>query len=123
MSLAFYKILHYISIMGLFTSLGALSLAALNANGREFPHRKIFTNAHGVSLFFVLLSGFGQLARLGLTSGFPLWVTLKIVFWLILGGSIAIILRKPQLNRYLWLLWIIFGGLSAYLGHLKPFTN
>jgi hypothetical protein len=120
MDLSVYKIMHYVAIMALFFGLGGLTLGALNASGKNFANRKIFSILHGVGLFFILFSGFGQMARLGLTTSMPHWVVAKIILWLILGASIALIFRKPALNKYFWVFLIVAGSLAAYLGHLKP---
>ena len=120
MDLSTYKILHYVSIMILFFAFGGVILGAWNAGGRQFANRKLFTVLHGVGLFFLLLSGFGQMAKLGIVKGWPTWVVVKLVLWLILGGLLSAALRKPSFNKYLWIILLALGTYAAYLGHLKP---
>jgi hypothetical protein len=120
MELSTYKLIHYFGIMALFYGFGGLTLGALNAGGRNFAHRKLYSILHGVGLITVLVSGFGQLAKLNL-GGMPNWVIAKLVIWLILGLSIAAILRKPKSNSYMWAVLLFWGTLAAYLGLYKPF--
>lgn len=117
MSYSFYKILHFISILALFLSLGAIMARAYG----DLPKNKILTIIHGVAMFFILLAGFGLLARLGLTSGFPLWVWAKLAIWVLLGIALLPIKKKMLPPILMFILILALGGVGAYLAHMKPF--
>jgi len=72
----------------------------------------------------LLGSGFGLAAGLGLmTAGhvLPGWVQLKLVIWLLAGGSIAMAVR---LSRFAEIIIVFFTALvmaAAWLAIAKPF--
>ncbi len=121
MSYEFYKNVHLIGVMLLFLSLGgALVFSAGNVD-RGHPWRKLLGASHGLSLLLLLVAGFGLLAKLAILTPLQGWVYAKLAIWLVLGGSIAMIRRRPQWAGTLWLAVVILGGLAAYLGINKPF--
>ena len=99
---AVYKNIHLIGMMMVFLALGGLLLHRINGGTQDHAWRKPVAITHGVGIFLILLSGFGMLARLGIFWGWPGWVTGKVLIWVILGGLIAVILRKPTLAKPLW---------------------
>lgn len=120
MSYEFYRILHLIGIFGLMLSLGGMAVHIMNGGNRaSFTARKFLGALHGVSLFIVIVAGFGLIARLGV--GFPGWVIAKLVIWLILGGLPAMIYKKPNLSKILFFLVWVLGGCAAVLAIAKPF--
>ena len=116
-----YKNIHFIGIFMVLMALGGLLLHSITGGTRDFPWRKSIAITHGVGVFLILLGGFGMLARLGIIWSWPGWVTGKVVIWIILGGLIAVIFRKPGLAKPLWWITIVLGALAAYLGGQKPF--
>ena len=74
---------------------------------------------HGVALFVILVSGFGMLAKLGY--GFPLWVWLKLVVWLLIGAAIALVRRLPEQATIFWFAIPLLGTVAAFLAIYKPF--
>lgn len=103
-------------------ALGALAMHVINGGTRQNPWRKHAAITHGIGMFLSLLGGFGLLARLGISQGgLPGWIWAKLVIWTILGGLIAVILRKPLLAKSIWYSVILFAGLGAYLANYKPF--
>ena len=116
-SYAAYKVLHITSVLFVFTSLGALMLAA--RAGVDRRESKLAGMTHGIALILILVTGFGALIRLGVT-GIPLWVVLKLVIWLTLGGIIVLIRRSPRLGTMLWWILPLLGGAAAYLAIYKP---
>lgn len=116
MSYEFYKILHLIGLVLLFS--GLVSLLTLRVVGAEVngPAKKFAFLTHGIGLFLILLSGFGLLARLGLVRELPGWIYVKLVIWLYFGLTIALIKRKGQLGWIMYLPMLVIFILAAYLG-------
>lgn len=120
-SYSLYKVVHICGVLMVFFSLGAAVLQMLNSSNKNFPNRKLIGIFHGVGLFLALLGGFGLLARLNLNTGWPMWVWSKLGIWIVLGGIIALIYKKPAMNKALWYAIPAIGVLAAYLAQYKPF--
>lgn len=114
-----YKALHVLGLFLVFTGLGGLMIQALTGTGDNRAARRLVGIAHGVGLVIVLVSGFGALAKLQV--GFPLWVWLKLVIWLVIGAVIAVIRRQPKLVGVLWWILPLLGAFAGYLAIFKPF--
>lgn len=121
MDLLTYKWLHIIGLLALFFAFGGLTLGARTAGGRIFSHRRLYVILHGIGLFFLLVSGFGLLARLGITSDLPHWVIVKLIVWVTLGLMLSLVFRKPQWARAAWVAILVIGAFAAWLGIYKPF--
>jgi hypothetical protein len=121
LTLAFYKVLHIFGVILMFAALGALVYRALSGDTNE-GGRKLAGMSHGIALVLILITGFGALAKLGFggDSGFPLWLIGKLVLWLLFGGVLVLIRKKPEWAKLLWWLLPILGGLAAYLALYKP---
>lgn len=119
MSYQFYKILHVLSLATLFISLGWLLLASRIKEWNS--HRKVGLILHGTSLFFLLLSGFGLAARLGLVTGLPPWIHIKVTIWFLLGVSILLIKKLDRLWVLNLILILVLTGLAAGTAVYKPF--
>ena len=119
MSLLFYKILHILGLLLAFSALGALIFEAHVGRAEKKEGRRLTGIAHGVGLILLLVSGFGMLAKLGV--GFPGWAVAKLVIWLVIGGIIALIRRKPQWSGILWFALPVLGTFAGYLALYKPF--
>lgn len=121
MSLAAYKVLHVLGILFTFIALGGLLLAA-RTGGERVQDRKLAGMLHGIGLVIILVSGFGALARLGLSNPgiWPLWMWIKLVVWLVLGAALVFIKRAPGLRTLLWILLPILGAVAAYMAFYKP---
>lgn len=117
MDYQWYKILHIVGILMVFTALGGLALRSAD-NGKATPTgRKLTAIGHGLGLVIVLVSGFGLLAKLSL--GFDPWVIGKLLIWLFLGGMLVLIRKMPHLAAlWYWALPII-GGIAAWLALFK----
>jgi hypothetical protein len=113
-----YKVIHILGIMFLLLSLGAYLILSMNKSARG---RKLTAITHGISVLIILVAGFGLLARLGYfgAEGWPLWVWLKLIIWLILALIIILIKRMPGLTPVLWFLIPILSGFAAYLAVYK----
>ena len=121
MELAAYRVLHVLSAFLLFTALGGLLLAS-RAGVTTGVSRKTAGMTHGIALILLLVTGFGALARIGLSNPaiWPAWLWLKALIWLVMGGIIVLIRRAPRTATLLWWLLPILGGLAAYLAIYKP---
>lgn len=108
-----YKLIHLVSIFGLFI---ALACGAVTDKAKS----RWVGPVHGIALLLVLVAGFGMLARLGIHGSLPGWVIGKLVVWLLLGGSIAIARRKALPVGAFLVLITILGGVAASLALWKP---
>ena len=102
-----YKVMHLAGVMMLFLGLGGAIIRSANKANRG---RIIAGITSGTGLLLILISGFGMMV------GWPFWIILKIVIWVAIGASIALINRKPRLGLILWISLIILGAFAAYLG-------
>ena len=118
MSYEFYKILHVLSVILLFTSLGTL---AASARSESAGLRRLAGISHGVALTVIFVAGFGLMARLGMFGEIPMWAWLKIGLWLVLALIVLPLRRMPERATALWLSIPIVGGLAVWLAVLKPF--
>ena len=118
MTITFYKIFHIIGIIMLFLAIGGAIIRAALAAENEKLEKFIKIN-HGIAGLIILVTGFGQLAKLGME--FPGWVIIKIVIWIILGGIIIPIKKAPDKKYLLWFASLLLGALAAYMGLYKPF--
>ncbi len=84
--------------------------------------RKLASIMHGISMFIVLLGGFGLLARLETIHGmdWPLWVWAKLIIWIVMGGMIFFIKKLHSQAAVLWFTVPIFAVIAVYLAVYKP---
>lgn len=120
MPYAIYKIIHLVGIVMALTALGALAFSATNGDANP-NKRKIAVITHGVGLVLALVSGFGLMARLGLSFGDNLWIFGKLAIWLVVGGLLAVVKRKPEKAAVIWWLIPVLVGLAAWMAVYKPF--
>ena len=113
-----YKVLHIFGVLLAFTALGGTILQALAGTREKGPGSKLAGITHGVALLLILVTGFGLIATMGY--GFPLWVWMKLVIWLLIGGAIALIPRLPQHATIFWFALPLLGAVAAYLAIYKP---
>ena len=118
-----YKIVHLLGMFMLFTVLGGIALHSLNGGTKEGNvGRKLIGAMHGISLFIILLGGFGMLARLGLVKGMlPGWVLAKLAIWIALPFLGLMAYRKPQVAKLLLVAMPLLGGLAGWIALYKPF--
>lgn len=121
MSLIAYKTIHIISIMLLFTAFGGLLLAA-RAGVTTGVSRKLAGMTHGIALVFILVSGFGALAKIGYSNPatWPGWLWAKVLIWLLFGAVIVVIRRAPRSAPVLWWVLPLLGGIAVYLALNNP---
>ena len=124
MSLTVYKLIHILGILLVFLGLGGRAVLAAQEDPKKAPGHKLVGMLHGLGLLIVLFGGFGMLAKLGL-NGEELeglgWVLGKIIIWILLGASILVPVRKPQLTSS-WLVGVtILALVAGYLAFYMPF--
>jgi uncharacterized membrane protein SirB2 len=123
-SYEFYKVLHILGILVLFSSLGALAmLVSRGSSAQEVAgHRKFLVMLHGVAMVIVFVAGFGLMARVGVVMGkpWPTWIFLKLAIWLALGGAMVLVRKKPELGRVWLLAFPVLGAVAAYVAAVKP---
>ncbi|MEO0337152.1 MAG: hypothetical protein AAF202_12205 [Pseudomonadota bacterium] len=121
-SYQFYKVVHIIGIVCVFSGIGAVLANSLMGGEKKFKGRKWAMIFHGVGLLITFVAGFGLMARLEMMgSGWPGWIYGKVAIWLFLGLIIAVIARAQKFALPLWLLVISAAGCAAYLANYKPF--
>lgn len=109
MPLEVYKFIHLISVVILIFSFGLMIGHYKNSDKKN----KQYNILHGISLTFILISGFGMLARLSIHSPWPLWVILKACVWVALGGIVVLFRKKP--NSLIGLISIVLlAGLAIF---------
>lgn len=121
MSYEFYKVLHILGLILLFFGFGGLLVAAYAKVELKKPARIMGFVTHGLGLLFILVSGFGMAARLGMGAGLPTWVQVKIGIWVLLGVGISLVRRKGYIG---WPVAILLWGLgtsAAIIAINKPF--
>lgn len=116
MSYEFYKVLHVVGVVLLFLGLGSALIPAENGQN---PYRRASLIFHGIGLVLLFVAGFGLLAKLQL--GFPGWVIVKIVLWLVFGAMPVLAKRGVLQPVPAWTIAAVAGALAAWLGVMKPF--
>lgn len=117
----FYKVLHLLGILVLFTAMGGLAMVTLRGGTDEEKKaaRKPLMILHGVALLVIFVAGFGLMAKMGMMqSGWPTWIFGKLGVWLALGGAIAM-LKRPMGNTW-YLVLPALGAVAAALAVYKP---
>jgi hypothetical protein len=119
-----YKLIHF---LGLVMVIGALVSAAMHVlrggTRADDPYRKWVMVAHGVGAFLIVLGGFGLLARIGVMhGGFPNWVRLKLVIWLLLAAAIALPYRGRGFARAVLIAIPVLVLAAAASALYKPFS-
>jgi len=110
MSPAFYHIAHLVGLILVFVGFGALLASETAKSAMKW---------HGIGLVISLVSGFGLVAKLGLSYTAP-WVLVKMALWLVLGFLPVLARRKVLPAPAVLLIAVVIGGVLAYLGYLKP---
>lgn len=119
-----YKILHITGIAMVIMPLGGLMMHNVtNPNPLPDQQRRLVGITHGVGLLLLLVAGFGMLAKMGKTSPetWGGWVYAKLVLWLLLGASLALLRRVRNLAALAWFALPALVLIAAYLALFKPF--
>ena len=113
-----YKMLHYFGFMLLFIGFGGLLITKLSGIKLQGLGRKVAFITHGLGLLFLLVAGFGMLARLQL-DGIPPWIHVKLLIWILLGLSMAFVKRVPAI--VLLIVIIVVAMIAPFMAIYKPF--
>jgi len=119
MSYLAYKLLHLVGVFAVLMALGA-QIASAGAAGKSRIH-KIAGLCHALGLVVILFAGFGLLVRLTVPWPWPGWVLVKLLIWLLIGSSLALVRRQAALAVVWW--WAVVGlaTLAGYMALYKPF--
>jgi len=119
MNPSIYHILHFMGILMLFLGYGAL-LGRSIAGSDDAKVKKLGSITSGIGLLLMIVAGFGLVAKL-YGNSFEPWMIAKVVIWVVLGGLIALINRKPALAVALWWGLIALGAVAAVMVYIRPF--
>ncbi len=120
-----YKIVHYLGLFVLVVAVAAAlgRLAARPQATDRDPWARRLAVVNALALFFVLLGGFGMLARLDVTTGLTLpgWIWAKLAIWTALGGVVAVARRRREWSAPLLVLVPVLAMLAGSIALTKPF--
>ena len=108
--------------------IGAMCIYCKNGGEKDNnPSRKFLAITHGISLLMVMIGGMGLMKATGAAvNGFPAWINLKLVIWLIVGMSSMVIYKKPKLATLWFFIYAslgIFAGLTAKFKSFEGYLN
>ena len=113
-----YRIIHFIGLFTLMFAFGSLFTGEKSTKGAAV--------GHGIGLLLILLGGFGMQAKIKDTymavygSAWPTWLILKVVIWVIFGGSMVLAKRRVIKGAVAWIVILSLGATSAVLALKKP---
>lgn len=121
-----YLLLHFSGILLVFFAYGSLVTRALlirAAGANTLPAstlggKKLGAIVSGLGLLMILVSGFGMVAAMQL--GWPLWVIIKIIIWVLLGSLVGVLNRKPNLSPLMWVLTLALGLAAVATVVIRP---
>ena len=114
-----YKLIHIVGVFLLFGVYAALGLWAMNERpSKENKYEKLGFAAHGIGSILIILGGFGMLASIYPdTSVMGVgWVHIKLTLWLILGGGLTALRKKPEYAKQILIISFVITILAAAIG-------
>lgn len=121
MTFEFYKILHLTGLICLFFGFGGLLVSAYSGVTLKSSAKIMGFATHGLGLLFILVGGFGMLAKSGQMSQLPGWIHAKIAIWLLMALGVSLVKRKGHIGWPIATLLIVLGTTAAILAINKPF--
>lgn len=120
MTYEFYKVLHFVGFFLLLSGLMGVFFTVWSGASLQGKVKSVSFALHGLGLLFILVSGFGLLAKLGYMQQMPTWVYFKIAIWMFFALAISILKRKGQMGMPLYVLLLLVYAFAAFLGVYKP---
>jgi hypothetical protein len=121
MTYEFYKVMHFLGIVMLFTALGGSVLHVINGGSKATNVARPLVGAlHGIALALILIGGFGMMARLGYMTAWPGWIHGKLAAWVALPALGMVAQKKPQHARTVLVLILVVGLFAAWMAIYKP---
>lgn len=115
MSYEFYNWIHVVSVLLVFSSLGAQSFyAAAGGEKASWPFRRTCAIFHGVGLTLLFIAGFGLMARIQVSFAGNPWLFIKLGIWLLLGFMPFLIWRFGRGNLKFFYLLLVLGSFAVY---------
>jgi uncharacterized membrane protein len=120
-----YKLVHLAGAFAVTMAYGGLGMWAMNEKDEsENQYQKLGMISHGVGQLAILIGGFGMLANMYADSPFSQgWVHLKLLIWLLLGGGLTFLKKKPQYAKEILIAAFVLILLAGSIGvnHYKWF--
>ena len=115
MSYEFYKILHLTGVFGLLLALGAAAAAGPQIDSAARRRNGIL---HGIGMVLVAVAGFGMLSRGNL--GFPGWVAVKTLLYLLVG-ALPMVARRRHAPLQFTLIGLLLAFAATWIAVARPF--
>ncbi len=120
MSYEFYKMMHLLGLVLLFSGLVGLLTVKMSGGKVEGSTKSLVYASHGLGLVLLLVGGFGLVARLQLAQNMPSWVYVKLAVWLFMGGAIGLVKRKGHIGWPIFLTLTFVFLIATYFAVMKP---
>ena len=116
MALLYFKLFHIIGAICLFLGFGGLL-----AIGENRPNiNKLVSGLNGAGLLLLFVAGFGM-QGMG-KMGFPLWLIIKIVLWVVMIFLFVFAKKGKIPTQTAVIVALLMGGVITWLCLLKPFV-
>ncbi len=113
MSILTYQLIHVISLL-------LLTAASFYALGAPTPERrKKSLMITGILSLLTLVGGFGLLARFDY--GWPGWIIVKVVCWVVLSAMAGLAYRKPKSTCTLAMIGSLAIAVAVFMVYKRPF--
>jgi len=111
-----YSVYHVIHIIAVMLLVGIVFWALSDPSQEK---RKAALKWSGICSIVALLAGFGLITKINM--GFPLWIIVKIICWLILTGLVGVAYKNPEKKKELLVTTIALVTIAVVMVSLKPF--
>lgn len=113
-----YKVLHLISIVLLFLSLGMIVVSARGPHQSKSKKNLMYV-FYGLAWLAVFVTSLGLVSVMGLHENFPTWGKLKTYIWLTIGLMPLIFWKWPKYKTALSVVTLILGFAAITLAVSK----